>query len=330
MLSEARVLVPLHIEGPPPPLDQPLHVLQGQTMGTNWSLRFHAPAGLPQASIERAVRAVLDEVIREMSQWEHDSLLSRFNRSPTGCRTTLPVGFAQVMDAALQIARMSEGAFDPTSLELVRAWGFGPPDEPLQTARCDWRRLAWDGRQLVQPGDARLDLSAIAKGHAVDRVSETLTGIGIAHHLIEIGGELRGAGLKPDGQPWWVDLEPPCAHCSLAPLRIALHGLSIATSGDYRRYRLDDQGRRRSHTLDPRSGEPIAHGLASVSVVHPSAMWADGWSTALMVMGLAQGLAFAQHHGLAARLVQREVGSDGGRDENFSEHFSPALIELLT
>ena len=317
-----RVLVPLHIEGPPPPLGLPLHALEGQSMGTGWSLRFHAPAELKLDGVERAVQAVLDEVIQEMSQWESDSLLSRFNRLPAGTRVPLPAGFARVMDAALHIARESDGAFDPSSLELVRAWGFGPPGEVLATA-CDWRRLGWDGTHLTQPGNTHLDLSAIAKGHAVDRVSETLAAIGIKDHLVEIGGELRGAGLKPEGRPWWVDIEPPDAQCRLAPLRIALHGLSIATSGDYRRFRLDEQGQRRSHTVDPRTGEPIAHGLASVSVVHESAMWADGWSTALMVLGLEAGLAFATAHGLAARFVQRE-------GEDFSEHFSPALAELLT
>lgn len=328
MQSQARVLVPLHIEGPPPPLGQPLYALQGETMGTSWSLRFHAPAGLQLNAIERAVQVVLEEVIGEMSQWESDSLLCLFNRMPAGGSAALPRGFARVVDAALQIARASEGAFDPTALELVRSWGFGPPGAAV-ASRCDWRRLEWDGSKLTQPGDARLDLSAIAKGHAVDRVSETLAGIGITHHLVEIGGELRGAGLKPQGQPWWVDLEPPSADCGLMPLRIALHGLSIATSGDYRRFRLDNDGRRRSHTVDPRSGVPIAHGLASVSVVHESAMWADGWSTALMVMGLADGLAFAKARGLAARFVQRE-NEGGGDGEDFSEQLSPALTELLT
>jgi thiamine biosynthesis lipoprotein len=110
----------------------------------------------------------------------------------------------------------------------------------------------------------------------------------------------------------------------LPPLRVALHGLAIATSGDYRKFRLDADGRRRSHTLDPRSGEPIAHGLASVSVVHESAMWADGWSTALMVLGPKEGAAFAEAHGLAARLVLRRA------DGQFSEYLSPALLQLLS
>ncbi len=319
-----RVLVPLEIEGTPPPWDQAVHALQGPTMGTSWSARFVAPAGLRLNFIEAALTRALDLVIAEMSHWEPDSALSRFNRAATGSEHVLPPGFATVMDAALQIARASDGAFDPTVGELVRQWGFGPPGLVEKEARCNWRQLGWDGsrQQLTQSGLARLDLSAIAKGHAVDRLAQVLDDCGIEHHLVEVGGELRGAGMKPDGQPWWVDLEPPDAGCAIEPLRIALHGLAIATSGDYRRFHLDADGQRRSHSIDPRAGEPIAHGLASVSVVHESAMWADGWSTALMVMGLEAGMQLARDQQLAARFVQR----DGA---GFTEHFSPALAALL-
>jgi len=323
--AAARVLVPLQIRGTPPPWDQTVHALQGGTMGTSWSVRFAAPDGLRLGAIEAAITRALDAVIDEMSHWEPGSRLSIFNRAAAGTRHALPPGFAAVMRAALQIAEASGGAFDPGMGEVVRRWGFGPPG-PIDegSVRRDWRTLELDGRGLLQPGGARLDLSAIAKGHAVDRVAQVLEDLGIADHLAEVGGELRGAGLKPDGQPWWVDIEAPAADAGLPPLRIALHGLAIATSGDYRRYRIDDAGRRLSHSIDPRSGEPIAHGLASVSVVHESAMWADGWSTALMVLGLDDGLALARAHGLAAHFVQRT--ESGG----FAERFSPAMEALLS
>ena len=324
--SAARVLVPLQIRGTPPPWDQAVHALQGNTMGTTWSVRFAAPAGLRLGPIEAAITRVLDAVIDEMSHWEPGSRLSIFNRAAASTRHALPAGFATVMQAALRIAEASGGAFDPGMGDAVRRWGFGPPgaiDETSST-RCDWRALVLDGQDLLQPGGVCLDLSAIAKGHAVDRVAQILEDLGIADHLAEVGGELRGAGLKPDGQPWWVDIEAPAADAGLPPLRIALHGLAIATSGDYRRYRIDEVGRRLSHSIDPRSGEPIAHGLASVSVVHESAMWADGWSTALMVLGLDDGLALARAQGLAAHFVQR---TDGG---GFAERFSPAMEALLS
>ena len=224
-------------------------------------------------------------------------------------------------------------------LLLVALWGFGPAglrprhdeagftlpgDADIDAARRDWRALRWNAatRRLTQPGGLRLDLSAIAKGYAVDRVSEVLADCGLPDHLVEIGGELRGAGLKPEGQPWWVELEPPAPDCGLAPTRIALHGLAIATSGDYRRCFIDADGRRRPHTLDPRTGRPIEHGIASVSVVHDSAMWADAWSTALTVLGPEAGLALAIEQGLAAQLVWRD---DDGR---FFEAWTPALQDL--
>lgn len=314
--------MPWQITGMPPALGQSVHRLQGATMGTSWSVQLIAPAELQIERIEAAIVGVLDEVIAQMSHWEPNSLLSRFNRAEAGTQHSLPEGFATVMDAALHIAHASDGAFDPTAGALVRHWGFGPPGV-CAPAPCDWRALAWNGQWLTQGGGLQLDLSAIAKGHAVDRVSKLLNECGIEHHLVDVGGELRGTGLKPDGRPWWVDLEPPDARCTLEPLRIALHGLSIATSGDYRRFSITATGKRLSHSIDPRTREPVAHGLASVSVVHESAMWADGWSTALMVMGCEAGLRLATEHKLAARCIQRVGNSD------FVEHMSPAMLELL-
>lgn len=343
---EPRVLVPLRIDGEPPSLGQSVHAFGGETMGTTWSVRVVGPAGLRTGAIEDAVRHVCDEVIAQMSHWIADSDLSRFNRAPADSVQALPNGFAAVVDAALRIAAASGGAYDPTAGALVALWGFGasgeaalaprhdapdfrpPSDEACARAHRGWAALPWDtGRHaLTQPGGVTLDLSAIAKGYAVDRVSALMARLGLPDHLVEIGGELRGAGLKPEGQPWWVDLEPPSSDCGLAPVRLALHGLSVATSGDYRKCFVDALGRRRSHTIDPRTRRPVEHGLASVTVVHDSAMWADGWSTALMVLGPDEGLALADRLGLAALLVRRRAAAEGG---GFEERFSAAMRELM-
>lgn len=340
-----RVLVPLVIEGEPQAWGQVVHALQGQSMGTTWSVLCVGPRELRLAAIERAIAAALAEVVAQMSHWERDSDLSRFNAAPAGHAQPLPPAFATVIEAALAVAAASGGAYDPTAGALVALWGFGPSDpgglrprhdEPgfappsaadCAAARCDWRALGWDAaaRTLTQSGGLRLDLSAVAKGYAVDRVSALLADCGLPDHLVEIGGELRGAGLKPEGQPWWVDLEPPAPGCGLAPTRIALHGLAVATSGDYRRRFVDADGQARSHTLDPRTGRPIEHGIASVSVVHASAMWADAWSTALTVLGPDAGLALATAQGLAAQFVWRRAERDGDR---FDEAWTPALREL--
>jgi thiamine biosynthesis lipoprotein len=245
-----------------------------------------------------------------------------------------------VLAAALQVARDSGGAFDPSAGPLVDLWGFGAPrhhgdagfcvphaDETEQArARTGWQRLLLDvpARRVRQPGGMAIDLSAIAKGFAVDKLAHLLTARGLANHLVEVGGELRGAGGKPDGQPWWVALESPPGHAGEAGVTetiVALHGLAVATSGDYRRC-FTHGGERLCHSIDPRSGRPIAHGLASVTVLHGECMLADAQSTALTVLGLEHGLAHAQQHRIAALFVQRT--GDG-----VEEHMSDAFAALL-
>lgn len=339
-----RVLVPLQLDSAAPALGAQLHQLDGQTMGTTWQLRWvattHAATEAADGPVRAAVQAELDLVVQQMSTWLPGSDLDRFNRAPPDTWHTVPHAMAEVLQAALWLAEVSAGAFNPAAGALVNAWGFGP--DPRYTdpgfvppsadaaraalCRSDWRSLRWDRerQQLWQPGDVLLDFSAIAKGYAVDRVSRRLVAMGLPHHLVEVGGELRGAGMRMDGLPWWVDLEQPPTGPHQAPLpttRVALHGLSVATSGDYRRV-YTHGGERRAHTIDPRTGWPVAHGLASVSVLHADCVWADAWSTALTVLGLAEGMALARAHRIAALFVQREA------DGRLTETPTPAMVEL--
>jgi len=333
--SAPRVLVPLQLEPQAAPaLGACLHVLDGATMGTTWQVRIVAAAGAPTEPWRHAIEAELDRVIVQMSTWLAASQLCRFNAAPAGSWHSLPAEFRAVLDCALTVARHSGGAFDPAAGALVDLWGFGPGPRfdavgfvPPDAAACaqaraqgGWQRLVFDGQRLCQPGGLKLDFSAIAKGYAVDRVALALRGLGLAHCLVEVGGELRGHGLRPDGQPWWVELESvPSA--TLPVTRVALHGLSVATSGDYRRFFTNTAGQRRSHTIDPRDGQPVRHGLASVSVIHAECVWADAWSTALTVLGPDAGPALAREHGLAALFVRR-------RGDAFEEIATPALQEL--
>jgi len=172
----------------------------------------------------------------------------------------------------------------------------------------------------VQPGGLTLDFSAIAKGFGVDLAGDYLHRNGIGHFLLEAGGELRGEGVKPDGTPWWVAIEAPPG-ITLEGTRVALHGLCAATSGDYRRFR-DKGDERLPHSLDPRTGRPIANGVASVTVLHPSCTAADAYSTALTVLGPDDGMALARRAGLAALVVTRSA--DGG-----GEIMSPAFAAML-
>ena len=325
-----RVLLPAVIATTPPPLGARVHEFGGRTMGTTWSVRLVGSRELARQPVLDAIQGALDEVVAQMSTWERGSDLCRFNRAEPGSWHALPVAFREVLAGALDVAAHSGGAFDPTAGELVDAWGFGPlartgvPDaDALARARTrgGWRRLDIVDGRVLQAGGVSLDLSAIAKGFGVDLVARRLDALGLESHLVEVGGELRGTGVKPDGQPWWVQLEEPSDGAAGGATLLALHGLSIATSGDYRRW-FGHEGTRYSHTIDPRDGLPIRHGLASVSVIHAECMQADAWSTALNVLGPDDGLALAQRLGLAARFVVR-------RGAGFEERTSDAFDRFL-
>ncbi|MFN4296284.1 MAG: FAD:protein FMN transferase [Brevundimonas sp.] len=328
-MTANRVLIPALERIPARPSGAVL-VLAGEAMGTSWTVRAVGdPADGPR--LTAAVREEIARVDEQMSHWRADSALSRFNAA-SGCEAhALPRPFAEVLGYALSLAQETDGAFDPTLGALVNLWGFGPPgpradvpaDAEIEAARTigGWQRLQQDSdARWIQPGGLRLDLSGVAKGFAVDAVSERLTAEGAPHHLVEIGGELRGCGVKPDGRPWWVELEQPPG-LDAPRMLAALHGLSVATSGDQVRV-FEHDGRAFSHTLDGRTGRPVDNGVASVSVLHPSAMQADALASALTVMGPGAGMAHAEREDLAVRMILR--GPAG-----LEERFSPALAAML-
>lgn len=293
----------------------------GATMGTRWRIRYAAPDDVVAERLYEAIERVFAGVISDMSHWAADSRLSAINRSAPGEWHSISDEFVEVLATSLEVAAASGGAFDPAIGALVERWGYGPVAvdrlptiDEIAAARAGggWRQLELDraGCRVRRHGEARLDLSGIAKGHAVDRLSKILTEHGISHQLVEIGGEFVGRGLRPDGDPWWVELETPggCA----APIRVALHQCAVATSGDYVRGR---------HTIDPRTGYPVAHALA-VSVIHDTAMAADAWATALSVLAPAEMMAMAAQRGLAVRALTRREG-------RVVEWLSPALRAMI-
>lgn len=316
--------------------DAEIATLGGQTMGTTWSAKLVVRRRRDLHPLHAAVQAQLDRVVAQMSTWEPDSDISRYNRAAPGSAQPLPEEFGDVLRCALDVARRSDGAFDPTLGRLVALWGFGagaaaqrvPQAEETSRARvtAGWRRLHWDAGEatLRQPGGLQLDLSAIAKGYGVDRAAAALREHGVASALVEVGGELFGYGRKPDGQPWLVLVESAPdedARAPTPPRVIALDGLAVATSGD-RWHRFEQDGRRYSHTLDPRTGAPVAAAPAAVSVVAGDAMHADAWATALTVLGADAGLACAEREQLAVRFLLRE---DGGVQERMSAAFARLL-----
>jgi len=339
-MTDVRLLIP---QGMKPAdvrasrIDAPVRRLSGATMGTGWSLSFAAEEDVANTHVIAALDETFALVIRQMSGWEPQSDLRQFNRAAPGWRELQPE-FFHVLARALEIAALTEGAYDPALGAVVDRLGFGPtplvipearsairnpssqhdslamgPGSPLRFGQDDtrWRDVQLDPTNLraYQPGGVALDLSSIAKGYAVDLCAERLRGLGVPSFLMEIGGEFVGQGVKPDAQPWWVALE--LAETAPAPgeppgTDVALVNLSVATSGDFVRRR---EGV--SHLLDGRTGEALSGELSGVAVMHARCMDADGWATALFALGLSEGLAVAEGQGLAAVFAQRTA--DGAR-----------------
>lgn len=325
-MTDARLLIP---KGMKPAdvrasrIDAPVRRLSGATMGTGWSLSFAAAESITNSDVMTAVEETFALVIRQMSGWEPQSDLCRFNGAGEGWHGLQPEFFA-VLSRALEIAELTDGAYDPALARRMDMLGFGPstPASPGHhqdergTARS-WRdvRIDPEARHAFQPGGVGLDLSSIAKGYAVDLCAARLREVGVPSFLMEIGGEFVGQGVKPDVQPWWVALElsdlPP-APGEPPATDIALVNLSVATSGDFVRRR-DGV----SHLLDGRTGGAPHGDLSGVAVIHAHCMDADGWATALFALGLADGLATAESQGLAAIFAQRT-------DEGVRTHLSCA------
>ena len=316
--------------------DTSIATLGGQTMGTTWCVKLVVSPRQDLHPLHAVMQSHLDRVVAQMSTWEADSDISRFNRHAAGTWQMLPPEFFTVLDCALGIADASDGAYDPTVGPLVEAWGFGAsacarrvPDTQAMLDACSrvgWQRLLVQAKDssALQPGGVQLDLSAIAKGYGVDCVAHCLRGRGIDSALVEVGGELYGYGRKPDGSPWQVLVEssPDEEADDTHPRRvISLENRAIATSGDHW-HAFEQDGVRYSHTLDPRSGYPVRHAPAAVTVIADDAMHADAWATALTVMGADAGIAFALQKQLAARFMVR---SDGRWTEYMTDAFQALL-----
>ena len=302
--------------------------LHGTSMGTTWQVTAHAPVSR-EAELRQRIEQRLDELIAQMSAWEPGSDLSRFNHAPAGSWQMLPADLFTVLEHALALSAHTRGAYDPTIGPLVDVWGFGPQGESRSTppsdediaaaqARSGAARLQLDvpQRRALQPGGLQLDVNSLAPGYAVDAIAALLHEAGVEAFLVELGGEIRAAGRKPDGRPWRVAVERPDTSANGDfDIIVELVDAALGTSGDYR-VAFMHEGRRYSHTLDPRTGEPVSHALAAVTVIMNSAdggsaMAADARAAALMVLGPEAGMAFALEHGLAAVFTLRE--SDGYR-----------------
>jgi len=295
--------------------------LSGPTMGTLYSVKVVAP---PKGLDAAALRATIDEVLARidagMSGYRPDSEVSRFNASRSTDWIPVSSDLEYVIKAAIDVGASSDGAFDVTVAPLVEAWGFGATGEPA-TLPTDEEIAALKAtvgsthlQTQVQPPALRkqipgltVDLNGIAPGYAVDLLAERLLSLGATRFMIDIGGEVRAHGRNARDEPWHIAIERPEAIEAPPYGVLQLDGVAVSTSGEYRHFYARD-GKRYSHTIDPRTGRPVDHSLAAVVVIAPSCMLSDAWATAFNVLGTEEGWRVAQQMNMAVMFIEWQEG----------------------
>ena len=291
--------------------------LHGPTMGTRWSASVDTGDNVDLAALRHVIAAAVEQVNEQMSPWKPGSALMRLNSAPVDVWVNLPAEMLEVLNSALNVYRLSAGAFDPCVGALVNAWGFGavrdaPDAQAIRAARrqptphIESGRLELDrsAGRVRKRAPLQLDLCGIAKGYAVDRMANVLQQHGVRHALAALDGELRAVGAQASGVPWAVALERPEAGRRAVHGVIELEDLAVATSGDYRHYH-DVGDARLAHTMDARRCAPVNNAVASVTVLAQNCMQADAWATALLVAGPDEGLAMAQRMGMDVLFLLR-------------------------
>lgn len=310
--------------------------IAGPVFGTQYHINVVLTGGESRLeNLGKGIEDVLEEVDASMSTWREDSELSRLNGLEDQSEwIDLSPALYEVLATAAEVSSLTGGAFDVTIGPVVNLWGFGPearpetvPDDDELRSRLD--ATGYEKLELrAEPPAMRaslnqyIDLSAIAKGYAVDAVARYLDSAGVASYLVEIGGEVRVNGRKPDGDAWRLAIEEPTSERRQINRVVALDQHAMATSGDYRNY-YESDGRRYSHTIDPDTGRPIRHNLASVTVIAESTMLADALATGFNVMGYEKAQALATRENIAAYFIVR-------RDGGFESHYTPAFTSYLT
>jgi len=309
--------------------------ITGFSMGTSYSIKIVKQPGSPDSgSLRGQIEKLLSDIDERMSTYLTGSEVSEFNSyQKTDWFSVSQLTF-EVVKEGLRISQLSQGAFDITIGGLVELWGFGSKEQKevvpdKKTLAQLLRNVGYKKIELREKPPAIrkidsnivIDLSAIAKGYAVDRVTQYLEGIGVENFLVEVGGEIRTRGLKQKLQPWRVAIERPLSGKRSVYRVVAMNNMAMATSGDYRNF-FELNGTRYSHTLDPKTGRPIRHELASVTVIHRSCMTADGLATTLMVLGPQSGIRFARENQIAALFISR-AGS--GFEESMTAEFKSLL-----
>ncbi|MCP5208990.1 MAG: FAD:protein FMN transferase [Hahellaceae bacterium] len=313
----------------------PLTELSGPIMGTTYHIKFyHSSNHSEEQKVQAAVVGAMQLVDSLMSTYKNSSEVTQFNHSEPGKWVSLSPETFEVVAKSMEIAKLSSGAFDVTVGPLVRSWGFGPDARPVRIPSNDavtkmlqktgYLKLSLDKERtsLKKEDYVELDLSAIAKGYAVDKVAEALEKFGISSYLVEIGGEIRASGKKANNADWILAIESPVDDMRQVWKKISIGNNALATSGDYRNY-FEENGVRYSHTIDPKTGFPVQHKLTSVTVLRPASAEADAMATMFMVLGEQKGYELAVKNNIAAYFIYRNGNTFGVK---LTKEFEPYLL----
>ncbi|WP_261925034.1 FAD:protein FMN transferase [Shewanella sp. NFH-SH190041] len=307
--------------------------LTGNTMGTTYHIKVVPNDKLPDPALLQAeIDMALEKVNDQMSTYRPNSELSRFNQLALAQSVTVSPDTVKVINEGLKLHKITDGALDITLGPLVNMWGFGPDARPTHIPSqaeiaavkaktgVDGIRVVGNRLEKLKP-NLYVDLSSIAKGFGVDKVAHILDKYGVKGYLVEIGGEVSVKGTKADGEPWRIAVEQPTMDERAVQQIIEPGTMAMATSGDYRNY-YEEDGQRFSHIIDPRTGYPVQHKLASVTVMNKSCMVADGYATAMMVLGTQASLALAEKEHLAIMLIEKQ-------GKGFKVYYSKAFKRFL-
>ncbi len=319
------------------PTENAMH-LNGKTMGTTYHITIAQPGDLiNQRALQMQVDKLLQTVNQQMSTYIADSQISQFNALPPNEWMTVDTDFISVLNISIDLSKQSHGKFDITIGPLIELWGFGknwhadvPSDEAIAKAmaRTGWEQLQIDAQanRILKKIPLTLNVSAVAKGFGVDKVADYLEAQGLSNYLVEIGGEVRVKGLNPKQKAWKLGIEKPALQSSQQVQQvIQIKDQAVATSGDYRNY-FEQDGQRYSHTIDPQSGRPVKHRIASVTVIAETAAAADGYATTLNVIGsIDEAMVLAENQQLAAYFILHTDDPEKPYTVRYSSAFKPYL-----
>ncbi|MGY3856020.1 FAD:protein FMN transferase [Aeromonas veronii] len=310
--------------------------IQGNTMGTYFvvTITDTYPGGKP--ALQKEVNALLARMNKEISTYDPDSLISRFNLGPANAPTLIPATMAKIVQQGIDVGHLTGGKLDVTVGPLVNLWGFGPDKRPVKRPSPEQivrarERVGIDKLGLTPQGDhflltkriadLYLDLSTLGEGAASDEIAALLERKGVDNYLIEVAGAVRSKGHNSQGNPWRVAIVEPSGKPGTIEDVVTPNGMGLSTAGSYLNY-YELDGRRYSHIIDPATGEPVTHKLVSASVITKTTLEADALDTALMVMGPEQAMSFARRHHLAVYLI---VKTEQGFEARYTPEFAPYL-----